>query len=302
MNPPRSLLLAAAVLVPMSAHAVSDPKPGPRDPRMRTTPYDPMQILRLTSTGLSPLELMVEAGETPMTVAGALVSTNPKEAQDWYAHQSGNVLFLQPLHTMEPSMLFFRSTTADGHERHYAVELHTRNGNIADPADQEAYVAVQFTYKAVPTPEAVAQWRARHEQSAAAAAERAVRFRLAASAAAPTTNGDYWKRDPVGCPLLAPSSVTDDGNRTTMVFPPHAVLPEVYVINQDGKEAITSTVNTTTPYGLQVVLTSVHRELRLRRGGKVCALQNRRFDAIGTEPGGGSGTVSPNVVRGVRTP
>ena len=98
-------------------------------------------------------------------------------------------------------------------------------------------------------------------------------------------NYDYDKRDPEGCPLLAPVYVFDDGNRTTLVFAPHAVLPEIYVINQDGKEAIATTINETTPTGLQVVLPTVQREMRLRRGGKVCALRNNAFDPIGTQPG-----------------
>ena len=197
-------------------------------------------------------------------------------------------------------MLFVRTSTADGQDRHYSFELHTRDGNVASTDDRAAYMTVQVAYKVAPSPEAVAQWRARREQAAAAAADRAVKVRFAANAS--SMNDNYSKRDPVGCPLLAPSSITDDGNRTTMVFPPHAVLPELYAINQDGKEAIVSTINATTPNGLQVVVPSVHREMRLRRGGKVCALRNNHFDPIGTEPGGGTGTSSPDVVRGARAP
>ena len=46
----------------------------------------------------------------------------------------------------------------------------------------------------------------------------------------------------------------------------------------------------------------VQRDMRLRRGGKVCALRNNAFDPIGAEPGEGSGTISAEVVRRVRTP
>ena len=101
---------------------------------------------------------------------------------------------------------------------------------------------------------------------------------------------------------MAPLSVFDDGVRTTLLFAPHAVLPEIYVINQDGKEAVATTVNDTTSGGLRVMVPSVQREMRLRRGGKVCALRDNAFDPIGSEPGGGNGTVSPDVVRRVRAP
>ena len=101
---------------------------------------------------------------------------------------------------------------------------------------------------------------------------------------------------------MAPLSVYDDGTRTTLLFAPHAVLPEIYVINQDGKEAVATTVNDSTAAGLRVMVPTVQREMRLRRGGKVCALRDNAFDPVGVEPGGGNGTASPEVVRRVRTP
>jgi type IV secretion system protein VirB9 len=296
----QALLLTASLLVPLRALAVTDPAPGPKDSRVRSLPYDPQQVVRLTSTGLAPLEVILEAGEKPVTIAGATVFTDPQAAKDWLARPSGNVLILQPLHAMEPSVLFVRSVTAYGQERHYAFELHTRDGNVANADDRAAYMTVQFTYQPHPTPEQVAVAAARAEAMRAAAAERATRATLAMAQANAPRNYDYSKRDPEGCPLLAPVYVFDDGNRTTLVFAPHAVLPEIYVINQDGKEAIATTINDTTPTGLQVVLPSVQREMRLRRGGKVCALRNNAFNPIGTQPGDGSGTVSPDVVRSIR--
>jgi type IV secretory pathway VirB9-like protein len=47
---------------------------------------------------------------------------------------------------------------------------------------------------------------------------------------------------------------------------------------------------------------TVQREMRLRRGGKVCALRDNAFDPVGVEPSGGNGTASPEVVRRVRAP
>src|SRR3954453_9430588 len=225
----QALLLTATLLAPLSALAVTDPAPGPKDSRVRSTPYDPQQVVRLTSTGLAPLEVILEAGEKPVTIAGATVFTDPKTAKDWLARPSGNVLILQPLHAMDPSVLFVRSTTADGQERHYAFELHTREGNVADPNDRAAYMTVQFTYKPHPTPEQLAATAARAEAARTAAAERATTATLVMTQATAPRNYDYSKRDAEGCPILAPVYVFDDGNRTTLVFAPHAVLPEIYV-------------------------------------------------------------------------
>ena len=302
MNP-RAAFVATLLLAPVPALAVVDPAPGAKDSRVRTVAYDPQQVTRLTSTGLSPLQLIFESGEKPLTIAGVMAASKPEDAKDWLARPSGNVLILQPLHQMETSVLFVRTATADGRERYYAFELHTREGNVADPADRAAYMTVTFRYAAPPPSlEAIAAWRARRDQAAASRAEVRASSRLAVAQAAPRRNYAYDKRDPKGCPDLAPSLVFDDGNRTTLIFPPHAVLPQLYTVNSDGKEAIVTTVNEATPNGLQVVVPSVHREMRLRRGGKVCAVRNNGFDPIGTEPGAGSGTISPDVVRRVRAP
>ena len=301
MNRLHSFLFVATLLAPLPALAITDPAPGPKDSRVRSTPYDPQQVVRLTSTGLAPLQVIFEAGEKPLTIAGPLVFTKADEAKDWLAAPSGNVLILQPLHPMAPSVLFVRTSTADGQERQYAFELHTRDGDLTNPGDSGAYMSVRFAYKAVPSPAAIAAAAARREAAASATSARVVQARLA-QAQIGSRNYNYDERDPVGCPLLAPQYVFDDGNRTTMVFAPHSVLPEIYAINQDGKEAVMTTINETTATGLEVVIPSVHREMRLRRGGKVCALRNNAFDPVGTQPGGGSGTVSPDVVRQVRAP
>lgn len=298
----RIVLLAATLLTSLPALAAVDPVAGAKDSRVRSSPYDPQQVVRLTSTGLSPLQVIFEAGEHPVTIAGALVYTDAKDAKDWLARPSGNVLILQPLRAMEPSILFVRTTAADGRERHYQFELRTRDGNLADATDRAAYMSVAFSYPLVPSPEAIAAAQARREATRIVAAERATKERLAQAQASAPRNYRYDKRDPEGCPLLAPVYAFDDGNRTTLVFAPHAVLPEIYTINQDGKEAVVTTINDTLPTGLKVVLPTVQREMRLRRGGKVCALRNNAFDPYGTQPGGGTGTVSPDVVREVRAP
>src|ERR1700712_6016791 len=125
----RHILLAATLLTSLPALAAVDRTAGPKDSRVRSSPYDPQQVVRLTSTGLSPLQVIFEAGERPVTIAGALVYTDPKDAKDWLARPSGNVLILQPLRQLEPSVLFVRTVTADGRGRHYAFELRTREGN-----------------------------------------------------------------------------------------------------------------------------------------------------------------------------
>ena len=49
--------------------------------------------------------------------------------------------------------------------------------------------------------------------------------------------------------------------------------------------------------GTLEVLPDVYKQIVLRRGDKVCALRADRFDPNGTQPGGGSGTISADVIR-----
>ncbi len=292
--------LAMAACVSLSAHAAIDPTQAGRDPRIRSILYDTKQLVRLTSTALTPLQIVYEQGETPVMIAGSLVFHDPKLAKDWLASKSGNVLILQPLHFMQPSFLFVRTTTASGEGRHYTYELSTRDGDALTGNDPLAYVEVDYAYRHVPTPEEIAQANARREAVKARREEALAAARLADNATAAPRNTLYDKRDQVGCAFLAPLHISDDGHQTTLLFAPHATLPNFSVINPDGKESVVSTINEVEANGVQMTAPNVYREMRLRRGDKVCGLRNDRLDPIGTVLGGGSGTVSPDVVRQVR--
>jgi type IV secretion system protein VirB9 len=294
----RWLLAAMCILAPLPALAVADPTPGPRDSRVRVINYDSLQMVRLCSTGLTPITIVLEEGEHPGVIGGLMVSTNKDDAPDWYLSGSGSMITLQPMHKMKSSVLTIGGITAGKQLRPYQIELCTRDGDITDQNDREAYMMVQFRYQAPQAPAdptAVSAAQARREAARQAAEDREARARLATALTATPRNYAYDKRDPAGCPLLAPSYVYDDGLRTTLTFPPHATVPAVLVLNQDGKEAVQTAITSDTADGLEVMLPSVYRYIRLRRGGKVCELRNNAFDPVGRQPGGGTGTVSPDV-------
>ena len=141
--------------------------------------------------------MIFEAGERPVTIAGALVFTDPKQAKDWLARPSGNVLILQPLRAVEPSVLFVRTIAADGQERHYSFELRTREGSVADTTDPEAYMTVRITYPVIPRQ----RISRRLGVGAQATAERAMQARFTLTDEVGPRNYNYDKRDPVGCPF-----------------------------------------------------------------------------------------------------
>jgi len=287
-------LACIGALLAHTAHAAVDPqahKDG--DPRIRYAAYTPGQVFRVTSTGLTPLEIVFAEGESPEMIAGTLASTDQKHAKDWYAFHHDNVLILQPLHAMAPSILFVGTSHADGQlGRNYTFELDTRDGSVARP-DGDAYVQVNMTYPADEAAARAAAWHARQDALHAAQAKA----RLAQAEFAGSRN---WRYLAQGSAVIQPLSVSDDGQNTMLLFPPHATLPVPYIINQDGKESIVQTTSQDTPDGLLMILHATVPEIVLRRGNQVCALYNQAYDSIGRTPG--TGTLSPDVVREVRAP
>ncbi|GAC1497199.1 MAG: hypothetical protein NVS1B6_02750 [Steroidobacteraceae bacterium] len=299
------LLLVACTMAPLPALALADPTPGPRDSRVRVVTYDPMQMVRLCSTGLTPLTLVLEEGEHPGVIGGLMVSTNKDDAPDWYLSGSGAMITLQPMHAMKPSVLTIGGITAGKQLRPYQIQLCTRDGDITDANDREAYMTVQFRYRQQPEPVDPAASKlaqARRDAARQMAEDREAKVRLVSASSQPgALNTDYDKRDPKGCPVLAPVApmglpgVFDDGIRTTLRFPPNATVPAVLVLNQDNKEAVQTPITSTTPNGLEIMLPATYRYIKLRRGKLVCELRNNAFDRYGRQPGGGTGTISPDV-------
>lgn len=282
-----------------------DPAMGQGDPRIRTTPYDPTRMLRAYSTDHVPLTFLFDAGEQVILEAGLLVYDDPAKAEKfgphvWYERHSLNVMILQPLGDVPVSTLFVQTRAADGSIRHYNYELHTRVGDITDLSNPNAvkdtYTEVDYVgYPHIPTPEETARAEARRD----AAAERRAHARLAQAVYAAPRNRNYWKRG-VGCAALAPTGISDDGVVTTLLFPPHAVLPIIRAFNQDNTETTLTTVDADTVDGTLVTLPQTYREIRLHRSHLICAEQNRGYQTAGRQPGGGTGTISPDVVREAR--
>lgn len=284
-----SALAAAPAHVPADPH---EPIPGKEDPTLRTFPYDPAETMRLTSPGVVPMRIIFTDGSVPITEGGELVSVNPKDAPDWYASVAGNSLILQPRHLMPPSILFVTTKRAEGAGTdNYVIEL------VVGTPDKDVYYQVSYTYPG---------------QAAAAAADaraKAMRIRTESKIRTSLTQARFnaprqWHYSKMGadCATMVPTGwnwISDDGHQTTLLFPPHMAGAEIYSreSDDDKDESLITPIPTTTAVGTLDVLPSVYRQLVLRLGSKVCALRADHYDPIGTQPGGGSGTISADVIR-----
>lgn len=309
------LLIGTALASP--AFAMQEPTPSRQDSRIRTASYSSSNVIHITSTSLSPVQIVLQDGEQVVSFAGLQVATTSKPADmanvhDWLIRWSGNAVVLQPLRAEKPSLLFLDTKAPDGVMRHYRFQLDTRMG-LGD-GDRGEYEAVNMVYPTVIAAQRKAAWDAEapiRAQKAAAEVRKQetaeAEWRLRA-AAIPTAVGRNWRYEAqninakdTSCDVIGPehaAGISDDGMQTRLLFAPHATLPVAYVLDQDGKESVVQHSQDETPDGLVMTLHAVVPKVILRRGDRVCAFTNLAYDPVGHQPG--TGTISPEVIREVR--
>lgn len=294
--------MAHAEVAPVPALDIHDPIPGKLDPRMRTFPFNPAVPLRATATGGTPVRLVLEQGETPVSFAGPLVSQDSKTATDWFATSFANTLVLQPLKKDIPVSFMFVTTAINGEPRNYSVELHTREGNIADVKDPLAYVQVQYTYQ--PTPELAA---AKAQAALKASNAQLISTRLTQARYSAPRNRHYEMHGN-GCAKFAPEKqlkrnwLSDDGHQTAALFYGHQATPTFMTTDDQGEPQLIAPTPISHRAGTLYILPSTYDTFEMRRGVLVCEVRNDRYDPTGTTLGGGTGTISPDVLLRVRSP
>jgi type IV secretion system protein VirB9 len=259
--------LGFGIVLVSPARGERTPAPGLLDPRVRSVPYEPDQVVRLTGQVGFELELVFEPGERFAGLASGDLTGVDFTAQDEH-------LFLKPR----------------------AAGVVT---NLTVLTDRRVY---RFSYSIVDArdPPRVAH-RAPSEDGLPAAVVWSVRFIYPPkpqsapkeTAAAQPLNERYQF---CGARQLKPRRVFDDGVRTTIEFGDDQELPAVFVRNPDGRESLVNF--TATARGL--IVHRVVDQLVLRRGSLTGCLRNRGL-AGGTSPEGGAAHRSPAEGAGDRT-
>lgn len=271
---------AAAEQIPISDHY---------DSRMRLVPYNPGQVVHLSTI----VGATMVIGFAPEEVVSAVAETDTLHLA---AVPKGNYLFLKPSAAL-PLQPIIVLTDHDGHLRRYVFEIETVDLRSTANGANGVFYSVQFTY---PDDEA-ARVRARNAAEAAQTAKLNEQAALKATQAATDTIMTSERTNPTsprnyryvaqGNHSLAPGVIWDNGYSTVMTFPGNTAIPAVFIINPDGKEAMA-------PYsvhGNAIEIDQVSRQIRLRSGGTVLNIYNLGFSFAGSNPG--TGTVSPAVSR-----
>jgi type IV secretion system protein VirB9 len=283
------LLCVSALTFP--AWAKENPIPGQEDMRMRTLPYDPNQVVHLSTAVGATLVVGFGAKETVTAVAVT-------DSKDLKAMPKGNFLFFKSQEALPLQPVIVLTATDGGGMRRYVFEITTVAAASLSEDALGIYYSVQFTYPAdeAARRHALAAARAAKNLAAAHAREAQRQLQLAHDemeqrARDPFSGDRNWHYVAQGDRTLLPLEVFDNGYSTVFRFPGNVRIPSIFVINPDGKEA-------TPNYAVKgdlVQVDAVARSWRLRDGKTVLAIWNRAFDPVGKNPE--TETTSPNVQR-----
>lgn len=258
------------------AAAEETPKAGYLDSRVRMVDYNEHQVYRLTGVFRSATQVVFGNGEE-------IVSAALGDTISWEIAPAENMLFLKPKDDAGPTNLIV-VTKRGSNVRTYQFALNARGGAITQNSD--TVFQVRFRY---PQEEAAIQAaNAAKAQFAEALKVEAsvVKMALDAAASQGARNLNYSVAGPLD---LEPSEVTDNGQFTLMRFPRNQPIPSIFVVNEDGSEAIV-------PYDVRddfVVIHQLARQFRLRRGTSLLCIWNNAFDRYGLDIS--SGTASPDI-------
>jgi hypothetical protein len=285
--------------VPIDPH---EPVPSPMDSRIRSWVYQPSVVLRITATGLSPIRLVFDPGESSISMSGRYVERDATKSNYWFATDDStgnanggggtNFVVLQPRKTEIPPSFLFLTTVLNNTPYNWVLELRTRPETTTDPtADPDAYIQVNLSHP--PPPKVIdpaAQNRAQR------LAIQAIDTRLTQARYNGPRNWDYSKRGAT-CAQLVPAKrnwISDDGQETTLLFFGHKKPPIITTTDDQGDPEMINPTVISYRIGTLYVLPATYETLRLGRGKLACELHNNHYDDTGTTTG--TGTISPDVI------
>jgi type IV secretion system protein VirB9 len=266
-----AVLLAAAP----TARALSRPRPGPSDPRIKVVDYDPWAVVKVVGVFRTATEILMGDDETILHVALG-------DTTGWDVAAEANSLFIKPKAPRGPTNLIVTTARAAG-TRTYTFELSIRTGSSARTASDTTF-GLRFRY---PADDRRRASDAVSDQ-AAALQKRIVELKLDQAIVEGPRHLDYAAQ---GASSLQPSEISDNGRFTVLRFPANQPIPAIYEVGSGAQESLI-------PFDVRgefVVIHAVVPELRLRRGREVLCLYNQTFDPYGRTPA--TGTAADDVLR-----
>ncbi|MBC2768780.1 TrbG/VirB9 family P-type conjugative transfer protein [Pusillimonas minor] len=253
----------AVTLTPGQSLALDNPKASPKDARIRSTEYDPANVIAVNTVAGVSTHIVLADDETYVTHAFG-------DALAYDFQQVGKHLLLKPIAANADTNLIVITD-----KRNYAFLLQ----NAAPGKGKETH-RITLNY---PESEAAI--------SAAQAAQHQINQALDQTGVA--INWQSYTMS--GDQSLAPVNAWDDGAQTWLRFAPGQDLPAVYFVDADGNEVI---ANRHMADAQTIVMHRIAAKWHLRLGEQVLAIHNESSHQARPMP---TRTISPDVERVLRT-
>ncbi len=262
LNWTRFLLAGLLAGTAACSWALDIPKASPKDKRIRTTQYDPNDVIRIpTMTGVV-THIELSADEKFITHA-----FGDKEAYDF--NQFDQHLILKPTALQANTNLIVITN-----KRNYAFLL----DHVAEGSGKEVH-RLSLDYPELEQARLLAEKRTEDIDRSLANTGLAINW------AGYTMSGDQ---------TLAPVSAWDDGAQTWLRFSPGQDLPAIYFVDADGQEVI---ANRHMYDAHTIVMHRVAAKWHLRLGEQVLAIYNEHSKQTRSLQ---TGTISPEIERVLR--
>jgi type IV secretion system protein VirB9 len=253
--------IAAALLLAVgAAHAATVPPSGEVDPRIRTIPYNPDDVIELRGHYGYSILLQLASNEKFIDFG----SGKDKALQ---VDDAGSLVGIKPI-SGEP---FTTNLTIITDRRVYQFAYTVGENWKAAVSPKAPIFTLRFTY---PQDEA--------KKAEAAAAAAAAAGRLATAPSLPR-NTDYWF---CGSPGLKPEVAWDDGAQTHLRLPPGTGFPEIEAQDEAGQPGVANfnVVNKAEERGDikagDIVIHGIAGRFILRRGGLVGCVVNKAAHGV----------------------
>lgn len=264
----KRIALLIALLAPAPSWALSVPKAGEYDYRMKVVAYNPNDVVRLVAHDGYQLTVVFAPGEH--VLKHGIYLGDPGA---WAFATLDNYLSLKPRAKGGDTDM-----TVLTNRHHYTFLLRSRSSRRALRA-KDMFFQVRFQY---PREQQLAAGKARRD------GKRKDRLRAALNRKKPPRNWDYWAQ---GSQALTPDQAYDDGTFTYFRYSGNRQVPAVYVVGADGTESL---VNWNMA-GDELVVHAIAPKFILRNGNAVAAVYNKGYDPVGLAHR--SGTTVPGVSR-----
>lgn len=296
-------LLGCTALTALS-WAAETPRPGTRDPTMRTQPY--RADTRIQLIGTLRRSTTITFGSDESVVRVILGDDDILEGPDPSTQGSSPLRHHLPLWPKRAGRTNFQViTSAPGRpDRLYQFVMVVRDAPADGDDDPEATYGLTFTYPAQRPPAQESERVARQErQEAERVAARLSPVTGPAAAAQPGSAYINYRYVARGDRDLAPVAIGDDAVETIIVFHPSFPVPAVFWVNHAGGVP-TEHAMTLDRRGMAFVAHGIYEVLRLRSGAKVLDIHNVGYAQSAQQQAAWEverrGTTRRGVVRDVR--